>query len=128
MFARLRNLLSTPARIERLASRAEAQSRANERKLERLQREVSEHALDYRRRMKHDLNERRRIARLEARADAGTTARRLLDRPDFAEFYAVALPVVKSDRTLLGYDRLYVLWQAVRNAAGLQLPAFEIGS
>jgi hypothetical protein len=31
-------------------------------------------------------------------------------------------------RTLLGYDRLYVLWQAARNAAAVPGSVAEIGS
>jgi hypothetical protein len=43
-------------------------------------------------------------------------------------FLAVVDPVIKEQRTLLGYDRLYVLWQAVRNTAHLALPVVEIGT
>jgi hypothetical protein len=43
-------------------------------------------------------------------------------------FFALADPVVESKRTLLGYDRLYVFWQAIRNVAGVPGEAAEIGS
>jgi predicted O-methyltransferase YrrM len=43
-------------------------------------------------------------------------------------FLAIVHPVVSQQRTLLGYDRLYVLWQAVRNTAHLALPVVEIGT
>jgi len=43
-------------------------------------------------------------------------------------FIDAARPIVTSKRTLLGYDRLYVLWQAVINAAPLKLPAVEVGT
>lgn len=37
-------------------------------------------------------------------------------------------PLVESRRTMLGYDRLFTLWQAARNVAPLGLPAVEIGT
>jgi O-methyltransferase len=46
--------------------------------------------------------------------------------PDEA-FFALADEVIHK-RTLLGYDRLYVLWQAVRNVAMLPGSVAEIGS
>jgi hypothetical protein len=48
-------------------------------------------------------------------------------RPD-AAFFEVADPIVMSKRTLLGYDRLYALWQAIRNVAGIDGSVAEIGS
>ena len=48
-------------------------------------------------------------------------------RPD-EEFFALADEVIRRKRTLLGYDRLYVLWQAVRNVATVPGSAAEIGS
>jgi hypothetical protein len=44
------------------------------------------------------------------------------------EFFALADEVIRAKRTLLGYDRLYVLWQAVRNVATLSGSVAEIGS
>jgi hypothetical protein len=44
------------------------------------------------------------------------------------EFHALVRAVHEDQRTLLGSDRLYVLWQAARNTAPLALPALEIGS
>jgi O-methyltransferase len=53
--------------------------------------------------------------------------RALAHRPDPA-FFALADPVVQSGRTLLGYDRLYVFWQAIRNVCDLSGAVAEIGS
>jgi hypothetical protein len=43
-------------------------------------------------------------------------------------FFELADPVVETKRTLLGYDRLYVFWQAIRNIANLPGEVAEIGS
>jgi hypothetical protein len=43
-------------------------------------------------------------------------------------FVASVQPLVESRRTMLGYDRLFTLWQAARNVAPLGLPAAEIGT
>lgn len=43
-------------------------------------------------------------------------------------FIACVHPLVESRRTMLGYDRLFTLWQAARNVAPLGLPAVEIGT
>ena len=48
-------------------------------------------------------------------------------RPD-AKFFALADAVVGTERTLLGYDRLYVFWQAVRNLDGVAGNAVEVGT
>lgn len=48
--------------------------------------------------------------------------------PGFERFFERARPVVTGARTLLGYDRLWVLWQAARNVAPLRLPAAEVGT
>ena len=54
--------------------------------------------------------------------------RRVLEyRPD-PDFFEIADPIVASRRTLLGYDRLYVLWQAIRNVATIDGDAAEIGT
>jgi hypothetical protein len=45
-----------------------------------------------------------------------------------ARFTGLSSEVIASGRTLLGQDRLYVLWQAVRNVRHLELPIVEIGS
>lgn len=45
-----------------------------------------------------------------------------------AEFFALADEVVSDKRTLLGYARLYVLWQTVRNVAEAPGAVAEIGS
>lgn len=44
------------------------------------------------------------------------------------DFFALADAVVRKKRTRLGYDRLYVLWQAVRNVAHLPGATAEIGT
>jgi len=43
-------------------------------------------------------------------------------------FLDTAEPLIASRRTMLGYDRLFTLWQAAKNAAPLGLPAVEVGS
>lgn len=43
-------------------------------------------------------------------------------------FFALANPLVEADRTLLGYDRLYVFWQAIHNLARVPGDAAEIGA
>lgn len=48
-------------------------------------------------------------------------------RPD-ADFFELADEVVGSGRTLLGYDRLYMFWQAIGNLTGVPGSAAEIGS
>jgi hypothetical protein len=48
-------------------------------------------------------------------------------RPD-ADFFALADQVVENRRTLLGYDRLYVFWQAIRNLRSIPGNAAEIGA
>lgn len=48
-------------------------------------------------------------------------------RPDDA-FFELADAVVVPEHTLLGYDRLYVLWQIVRNVGPVAGDAAEVGS
>lgn len=43
-------------------------------------------------------------------------------------FHDAAEPLVKAKRTMLGYDRLFTLWQAALNVAHLELPVVEIGT
>jgi hypothetical protein len=45
-----------------------------------------------------------------------------------AAFFALADPIAQSGRTLLGYDRLYVFWQAVHNLVTVPGAAAEVGS
>lgn len=45
-----------------------------------------------------------------------------------AAFFELADEVVVPRRTLLGYDRLYVFWQAIRNVALVPGAAAEVGS
>jgi predicted O-methyltransferase YrrM/uncharacterized coiled-coil protein SlyX len=59
-----------------------------------------------------------RLARLGAAFDVTLDAR----------FMEVAQPLVATRRTMLGYDRLFTLWQAAGNTAHLDLPAVEIGT
>ena len=44
------------------------------------------------------------------------------------DFFALADTVVQNQRTLLGYDRLYVLWQVIHNVQDLPGAVAEIGS
>jgi O-methyltransferase len=48
-------------------------------------------------------------------------------RPD-ASFFEVADVVQASGKTLLGYDRLYTFWQAIRNLHSIPGQAAEVGS
>lgn len=43
-------------------------------------------------------------------------------------FLAAAEAARADERTLLGLDRLWILWQAARNVAPLDLPAVEVGT
>ena len=62
-----------------------------------------------------------------ASVEAGVGAR-WRTMPDSEDFFRVAYPIVTSGRTLLDLDRLYLLWQAARNASRLDAPVAEIGS
>lgn len=56
---------------------------------------------------------------------------RKFEHPEFRpspEFFGVADPVVAAGRTMLGYDRLYVFWQAIRNLAIVPGDAVEVGT
>jgi O-methyltransferase len=44
------------------------------------------------------------------------------------QFRRAAKDIADEGRTLLGQDRLWILWQAVKNVAALQLPAAEVGA
>jgi len=56
-------------------------------------------------------------------------AKKLDLRADWsAPFNTIAETILASGRTLLGMDRLYTLWQAVRNVAHLTSPIIEFGS
>jgi hypothetical protein len=48
--------------------------------------------------------------------------------PNDAQFLELAEPILITRRTLLGYDRLYVIWQSIGNVRRLKLPAAEIGA
>jgi predicted O-methyltransferase YrrM len=43
-------------------------------------------------------------------------------------FVEAAAPLIDAGRTMLGYDRLYTLWQAAASAASLPLPVVELGT
>lgn len=43
-------------------------------------------------------------------------------------FHDAAEPLVRAKRTMLGYDRLFTLWQAALNVAPMGLPVVEIGT
>ena len=53
--------------------------------------------------------------------------RRPVQRAD-ERFFQLAEEVTADGRSLLGHDRLFMLWQAARNVAPLGLPAVEIGT
>lgn len=48
-------------------------------------------------------------------------------RPDSA-FFDAAEPIVKSRRTIMGYDKLYALWQAAQNVARVPGSVAEAGA
>jgi hypothetical protein len=60
------------------------------------------------------------------------TMRRILDKSysvvGDADFRAAIDVVRREGRTMLGSDRLWILWQAARNVASLDLPAAEVGA
>jgi O-methyltransferase len=53
---------------------------------------------------------------------------RAFDASVDGRFLELAQPLVKSKRTMLGYDRLFTLWQAAGNTVHLNLPAAEVGT
>jgi len=61
------------------------------------------------------------LRRVAERLDRSTTS----VEPGFSD---IAQATLAAGRTLMGPDRLYVLWQAVRNTAHLGLPALEVGT
>src|ERR1043166_459652 len=54
-------------------------------------------------------------------------ARSLAYRPG-VEFFDLADPIVAEKRTLLGYDRLYVFWQSIRNVVDVPGHVVEVGT
>lgn len=54
-------------------------------------------------------------------------SRTMAGTPAAGAFLATAQPLIESRRTMLGYDRLFTLWEAARAAAHLALPCAEIG-
>jgi predicted phage tail protein len=52
----------------------------------------------------------------------------VLDAGEDEQFAEIARPLVESRRTMLGYDRLFGLWQAARNAAAIDGAAAEVGT
>ena len=56
------------------------------------------------------------------------SAHKLYDFREESGFSDVANSVISDGRTLLGYDRLLVLWQAARNTYRLQQSVAEVGS
>ena len=61
-------------------------------------------------------------------AKKGKRARDALGFRGDERFQRVAERVMEDRRTFLGYERLFVLWQAVNNVYRLGLPAAEIGA
>src|SRR4051794_15677536 len=74
----------------------------------------------------------RRISRLEKRFETEIKQLwRLRDPTDLhadSDFLPLAKEVLGHERTLLGYDRLFVLWQACQNTAKLTGAGAEIGT
>jgi hypothetical protein len=77
----------------------------------------------------HDV--RQRLEQVETEL---TQLRKRIDRPQFGkkirdkDFLLIAGTVLAHEKTLMKQDRLWILWQAVRNTTGLGLPAAEVGS
>jgi O-methyltransferase len=62
------------------------------------------------------------------RRNAGSKQSSPRDKIAGDEFRKTAREVSRAGRTLLGEDRLWILWQAARNVGPLGLPAAEVGS
>jgi hypothetical protein len=75
---------------------------------------------------------RRTIGQLTRRVDDYLEYSRRYGRPvNFGAdeaFDRVASTVIEQGRTMLKYDRLYTLWQAVKNVRGAEAAAAEVGS
>lgn len=69
--------------------------------------------------------EKRAMARLNALLSRVSVS---LDPSIDAQFRDIAAPLVQSRRTMLDYDRLFTLWEAVRNVAAIDGAAAEIGT
>jgi O-methyltransferase len=72
--------------------------------------------------------ERDRQKRHDSERASGTLLRQRRPLLGDEAFWRLARRVTDDSRTLLGFDRLYVLWQASRNAAPLGLAAVEVGA
>jgi hypothetical protein len=111
------------ARLERLAARLE-EVVASAAEVSETARRASERYEKQGRRVE------RQAIRLEKLAEGSEARARGRRRrpPDWKRFDELAAQVLEEKRTLLGADRLYVLWQAARNAARLARPAVEVGT
>lgn len=79
-------------------------------------------------RLEHLRRSLREYAHATDSARHGSGVRRHLLAVDAERFDALTRECAAEGRTLLGADRLYVLWQAARNASPLGLPAVEVGA
>lgn len=57
-----------------------------------------------------------------------STFNRREDSPDYQRFLPIAKDVIETKKTLLDYDRLYIIWQVIRNVYKLRLASAEVGS
>jgi O-methyltransferase len=55
-------------------------------------------------------------------------AHRKIDLKKLPDFSGIASQVIENQTTLLNYDRLYTLWQAVRHISSPDLPLAEVGT
>lgn len=108
----------------------EAESRARINRLEAEMRQVREEASNDLTTATHEeLLER--MAQIEA--DVSTVRKRVgkpkgLKKVRDPQFLVLAAAIAEHGRTLLQQDRLWILWQAVKNTAPLGLAAAEVGS
>lgn len=66
------------------------------------------------------------VRRLNGRMPRGKSEKRI--KVNDADLTSALRTVEAEDRTLLGQDRLWILWQAALNTASLGLPAAEVGA
>lgn len=123
------SLVASQTRLGELDSRIDANTRASSSAHAAFDahfRDVEQHLKESRRRLKGlEVDLGAQVARLHTRL---SRLRAPLDAPADQAFLDLARPLVDARRTLLGYDRLYILWQAVKNVAHLGLPAVEVGA
>lgn len=123
------------SRIEKLGRRSEElaarQTRVAEevrrellKSRQELQREFGQYRHESRKAFRYATRRLQELRHIRYREAFGSLA--VLLRRDQG-FRSLATEVIDAGRTLLSYDRLYTLWQAVRNVRHLNLPAAEVG-